>query len=66
MAIYDFNRRIITMVGNVRLQSGGDTLNGGRMVIDLNSGVSSVDGSAAGSASSSGRVSGSFAAPKHN
>ncbi|MCB2074199.1 MAG: LptA/OstA family protein [Novosphingobium sp.] len=66
VAIYDFNRRIITMVGNVRLQSGGDTLNGGRMVIDLNSGVSSVDGSAAGSASSSGRVSGSFAAPKHN
>ncbi|MCB2060721.1 MAG: LptA/OstA family protein [Novosphingobium sp.] len=66
VAIYDFNRRIITMVGNVRLQKGGDTLNGGRMVIDLNSGVSSVDGSAAGSTSASGRVSGSFAAPKQN
>jgi len=66
VAIYDFNRRIITMVGNVRLNKNGDTLNGGRLVIDLNSGVSSVDGSAAGSTTQGGRVSGSFAAPKRN
>ena len=74
VAIYDFNRRIITMVGNVALRRGSDTLNGGRLVIDLNSGVSSVDGRAGGSSSAlgtsgssrGGRVSGSFAVPKKN
>lgn len=71
-AIYDFNRRIITMAGNVSLRRGTDTLNGGRLVIDLRSGVSSVDGSAAGGAnpdapagqSGSGRVTGSFTVPQ--
>ena len=73
VAIYDFNRRIITMVGNVALHRGGDTLNGGRLVIDLASGLSSIDGRAGGSSSSIGtstgsgaRVSGSFAVPKRN
>lgn len=61
-AVYDFNAKIITMIGNVTLRRGGDTLSGGRLVIDLNSGVSSVDGSAAGSgaAGKGGRVSGTF------
>lgn len=72
-AIYDFNRRIITMAGNVRLRRGSDTLNGGRLVIDLRSGLSSVDGSASGSSgdgeaavdqSGSGRVTGSFSVPQ--
>ncbi len=74
VAVYDFNRRLITMAGNVRLNRGGDTLNGGRLVIDLKSGVSSVDGSANGSSSvtgnvqrsGSGRVSGSFSVPQNN
>lgn len=62
-AIYDVNRRIITMSGNVRLLSGAtDNLNGGRLVIDLNSRNSSVDGSASGS--SPGRVTGSFNVPQ--
>lgn len=66
VAIYDFNKRIITMVGNVRLKrANGDNLNGARMVIDLNSGVSSVNGGA-GSGGRGGRVSGSFAVPKNN
>jgi lipopolysaccharide export system protein LptA len=67
VAIYDFNRRIITVAGNVRLRRGTDTLNGGRLVIDLESGLSSVDGSPAGRAggsSSGGRVTGSFAVPQ--
>jgi lipopolysaccharide export system protein LptA len=71
VAVYDFNRRVITMAGNVRLNRGGDTLNGGRLVIDLKSGISSVDGSANGSSSvtgavrsSGGRVSGSFSVPQ--
>ena len=73
VAVYDFGRRIITMSGNVSLRRGGDTLNGGRLVIDLRSGVSSVDGRASGSSSatgtgattgSDGRVSGTFSVPE--
>ena len=69
-AIYDFGRRIITMAGNVRLRRGSDTLNGGRLVIDLESGLSSVDGSAAGGTAGStagkGRVTGSFTVPQRD
>ena len=57
VAVYDFNRRIITMVGNATLRRGSDTMKAGRFVIDLNSGVSSAEG---------GRVSGTFSAPKSN
>ncbi len=66
VAVYDFNRRIITMAGNVRLRRGGDILNGGRLVIDLQTGLSSVDGApgASGTANGSGRVTGSFAVPQ--
>ncbi|MEL6529838.1 MAG: LptA/OstA family protein [Pseudomonadota bacterium] len=69
VAIYDFNRRIITMAGGVQLRRGTDTLNGGRLVIDLRTGLSSVDGRSSGSntpgstSSSDGRVTGSFAVP---
>ncbi len=67
VATYDFNRRIITMVGNVVLHRGGDSLNGARMVIDLNTGLSTVDGRGLGGGrhgtGPAGRVSGSFAAP---
>ena len=75
VAVYDFDRRLITMIGHIALRRGTDTLNGGRLVIDLNTGLSSVDGRAngassalGGSASSSGngRVSGTFAVPKKN
>lgn len=58
VGIYDFNKKIITMSGNATLKRGnGDTLRGGRFVIDLNSGVSSASG---------GRVSGTFTVPKQN
>ena len=73
VAVYDFNRRIITMAGNVGLRRGTDTLNGGRLVMDLNSGISSVDGRAGGSSSAvggthtgGGRVSGTFSVPKRD
>jgi lipopolysaccharide export system protein LptA len=73
VAVYDFNRRIITMAGDVHLNRGSDTLNGGRLVIDLRSGVSSVDGRASGSSgvtgaqsgSNGGRVTGTFSVPKN-
>lgn len=70
-AVYDLNRRVITMAGNVRLRRGADTLNGGRLTIDLDSGVSTVDGAASGgsaaapgSPSGRGRVTGSFNVPQ--
>jgi lipopolysaccharide export system protein LptA len=65
VAVYDFNRRLITMSGGVALRRGGDNLNGGRLTIDLRTGLSSVDGSGTGSASGQGggRVSGTFTVP---
>ena len=61
VAVYDLQRRIITMAGNVSLSRGGDNLNGGRLTIDLNSGRASVDGKAATNGESSdGRVRGTF------
>ena len=73
VAVYDFNRRIITMAGDVHLNRGSDTLNGGRLVIDLRTGVSSMDGRASGSSSvtgatsgsNGGRVTGTFSVPKN-
>lgn len=66
VAVYDFTRRVITMAGNVELRRGGDTLRGGRLVIDLASGVSSVDGrgGATNTDGSTGRVSGTFTVPQ--
>ncbi|WOK37996.1 LptA/OstA family protein [Sphingomonas sp. C3-2] len=68
VAIYDLNRRLITMVGGVTLQQQGNELRGGRLVIDLNSGRSVMDGSAVGGSTagsgSGGRVSGRFTVPQ--
>src|SRR5690606_21129405 len=65
VAIYDLNRKLITLIGGVQLNQGGNRLSGSRLVIDLTTGRSTVDGSAAGgppgtTTSSSGRVSGTF------
>jgi lipopolysaccharide export system protein LptA len=61
-AVYDFNRRVIVLSGGVALRRGGDTLNGGRLTIDLKSGVSSVDGMGVNSQRNK-RVSGTFSVP---
>jgi lipopolysaccharide export system protein LptA len=59
VGIYDFNKKIITMTGNAKIKrANGDVLNGGRLVVDLNSGVSSA------SSGPGGRVSGTFSVPK--
>jgi lipopolysaccharide export system protein LptA len=63
VAVYDFNRRLITMSGGVTLRRGSDTLHGGRLVIDLRTGLSSVDGNAGGR-KAGGRVTGTFTVPK--
>lgn len=62
VAVYDFNRRVITMVGGVSLRRGADTLNGQRLVFDLATGLASVTGGGG----TAGRVSGSFTVPKQN
>lgn len=75
VAIYDFDRRLITLAGNVTLQRGADRLSGGRLTIDLNSGLSTLDGrigggspalggESTGPAPRGGRVTGTFTVPK--
>lgn len=68
-ASYDLNRRLITMIGGVTLNQGANVVRGGRLVIDLNSGRSVIDGSAVGGApgvsgGTGGRVSGRFSVPQ--
>jgi len=61
-AIYDLNRRLITMLGNVVLIRGPSQVRGGRLVINLDTGRATVDGSTVGGASGQpgGRVTGRF------
>lgn len=63
VANYDFDRRIITLVGNVVLQRGADVSRGGRLVIDLNAHQSGFVGGAGGNGQA-GRVVGSFSVGK--
>lgn len=75
-AVYDLNRRIITMIGAVQLVQARNTVNGGRLTINLDTGRAVIDGSsvrgggaaAPGSVQSapSGRVTGTFSVPKRN
>jgi len=66
-AIYDLDRRLVTMVGGVRLTQGANRVQGGRLVLDLDSGRAVMDGGARGApgaASSGGRVTGRFTVPR--
>lgn len=73
-AIYDLDRRLITMIGNVHLTQGANTLSGGRMVIDLSTGRATVDGRSSGggatvpgqTSQAGGRVTGRFTVPQRN
>lgn len=72
VAIYDLDRRLITMVGNVELRQRGNRLSGGRLLIDLNSGRATVDGRGAArgpdgraiNGGTGGRVTGTFTVPE--
>lgn len=63
-AVYDLERKLITLVGKVQLTRGGSQINGARLVIDLNSGRAVIDGGPAGIAQSGGRVTGRFTVPQ--
>lgn len=69
VAIYDLNRKLITMIGGVDLQQGANNIKGGRLVIDLSTGRSVIDGSAVSGANGAsqgdgGRVTGHFTVPQ--
>ena len=72
-AVYDINRRVITMVGGVTLRQGTNNVSGGRLTIDLDTGRATIDGSGVsgggrpgqpGVQSQGGRVTGRFSVPR--
>jgi lipopolysaccharide export system protein LptA len=69
-AIYDLNNRLITLLGGVTLTRGESQVKGGRLVLDLDSGRAVMDGGGrtlgapAGTATSGGRVTGTFTVPQ--
>jgi len=68
-AIYDLNSRLITMIGGVTLTRGESRVNGGRLVLDLDTGRVVMDGGGAtpaGTRSEGGRVTGTFTVPQRN
>jgi lipopolysaccharide export system protein LptA len=62
--VYDLDRRMITLIGNVRLTQGNNVVNGQRLVINLDSGRAVVDGGPPGVNQSGGRVTGHFTVPQ--
>ena len=64
--IYDLDRKLITLIGNVQLQRQNDRVNGARLVIDLDSGRAVVDGGPPGVNQSGGRVTGHFTVPQQS
>lgn len=73
-AVYDLDRRVVTMLGAVTLIQAGNTVNGGRLTINLDTGRAVIDGSSVGGGSAApgsvtragGRVTGTFSVPKRN
>lgn len=57
-AVYDINKRIITMVGGVTLKQAGNVVSGGRLVINLDTGRATIDGSGVGGSAASGTTPG--------
>jgi lipopolysaccharide export system protein LptA len=60
--IYDTDRKIITLIGGVTLVREGNRVNGGRLVVDLDTGRAVMD--APGTSGSGGRVTGTFTVPQ--
>jgi lipopolysaccharide export system protein LptA len=66
-AIYDLDQRLVTMIGGVTLIRGESRVQGGRLVLDLDSGRAVLDGGTAGAPGTSetgGRVTGRFTVPQ--
>jgi lipopolysaccharide export system protein LptA len=74
-AVYDINRRLITLIGGVTLRQGTNVVSGSRLTINLDTGRATIDGSGvAGSTSGGtpgvqsrgGRVTGRFSVPQRS
>jgi lipopolysaccharide export system protein LptA len=66
IGIYDLDRKLITLLGNVQLNRGDNRVAGARLVIDLDTGRAVVDGGPPGVNQSGGRVTGHFTVPRRN
>jgi lipopolysaccharide export system protein LptA len=64
IGIYDLDRKLITLLGNVQLIRDSNRVNGSRLVIDLDSGRAVIDGGPPGVNQSGGRVTGHFTVPQ--
>ncbi|HET9428797.1 MAG TPA: LptA/OstA family protein [Allosphingosinicella sp.] len=66
-AIYDLDQRLVTMIGGVTLTRGASHVEGGRLVLDLDTGRAVMDGGGAGAPgtqATGGRVTGRFTVPR--
>ena len=71
VAIYDLNRKIITLIGGVVLNQSGNTIRGGRLIYDVAGRHAIMDGhgpagpnQTVGGRNQSGRVTGHFVVPQ--
>ncbi len=67
-AVYDLGDRVITMIGGVTLKQGANVVRGARLLIDLDTGRATIDGSGvssgpAGTQQQGGRVTGASPCP---
>lgn len=74
-ALYDVDRRVITMVNGVTLRQAGNIVSGNRLTINLDTGRATMDGSGVAESgdsgqpdmrNSGGRVTGRFSVPKRD
>jgi lipopolysaccharide export system protein LptA len=64
IGIYDLDRKLITLLGNVQLLRQQNLVTGARLVIDLDSGRAVIDGGPPGVNQTGGRVTGHFTVPQ--
>jgi lipopolysaccharide export system protein LptA len=63
--IYDLDKKLITLIGNVQLTREQNRVSGARLVINLDSGRAVIDGGPPGVNQTGGRVTGHFTVPQH-
>lgn len=66
VALYDLDRRLITMIGNVELTQNGNRMSGNRLIINVGSGTANLSGGGGSGGESGGRVTGRFTVPQRN
>lgn len=73
--VYDINRHVVIMIGDVTLRQGANMISGQRLTINLDTGQATINGSGKGVAATSsqpgdqnrsGRVTGRFSVPRRD